>query len=131
MFLFSILITKLSKYLRSHTFEWRDTFEEKRLLRTKYYNNASWLSILFLKLHHYKISLFKVNDDKFSKSEVSTYQKEESIDLPVQHLILPVGYGDDRFHSNTADLLRKLTERFGTVQSFHGASFADTLYVKL
>lgn len=75
--------------------------------------------------------LVLVNDDKFSKSEVSTYQKEDSNVLPVQHLILPVGYGDDRFHSNTADLLRKLTERFGTVQSFLGASFADTLYVKL
>ena len=46
-------------------------------------------------------------------------------------LYLPFGYGDDRYTSNTVDMLRSITENIGPVTSFTGTSFADNISLKL
>lgn len=75
-----------------------------------------------------------VSDGKLSASQLEMINGETvpcEISPQVRKVYLPVGYGDDRYHSNTSEMLKKINNIIGPVKSFLGASYADTIYLKI
>ncbi|KAH3825688.1 uncharacterized protein LOC127831829 [Dreissena polymorpha] len=68
-----------------------------------------------------------LSDDKMSIGDVRIDQDS----VPIANVVQPVGYGDDRHHSNTVEMIRKLTSSYGPIESFTGAAFADSIRVSL
>mgnify|MGYP000054787007 CR=1 FL=1 len=72
---------------------------------------------------------FQISENKLSVSQIEFTNTNAS--PPVIEIVQPVGYGDDRFHSDTVAMLRKLTKTYGIINSFTGATFADKITLDL
>ncbi|XP_052760412.1 uncharacterized protein LOC128203161 isoform X2 [Mya arenaria] len=70
-------------------------------------------------------------EDKLSFSKLDRLEGKSSHQTNIETHIQPIGYGDDRHHSNTPEMLRKITETFGPVKHFTGASYADTIHINV
>lgn len=49
----------------------------------------------------------------------------------IRNEYLSVGYGDDRYHSNTAEMLKNINNVVGPVKSFLGTNYADKIFIKI
>ncbi|XP_045163573.2 uncharacterized protein LOC123527906 isoform X2 [Mercenaria mercenaria] len=75
-----------------------------------------------------------ISDSKLSMSELEVFNEEDvsSAKSPtIRTEFLPVGYGDDRYHSNTAEMLRTISQVVGPIKSFLGANFADRIVLNV
>ncbi|WAR14375.1 hypothetical protein MAR_004480 [Mya arenaria] len=70
-------------------------------------------------------------EDKLSFSKLDRFEEKSSHQTRIETYIQPIGYGDDRHHSNTPEMLRKITETFGPVKHFTGALYADTIHINV
>lgn len=64
-------------------------------------------------------------------SQLEFLDKRRKSTPEVLYTVQAVGYGDDRYHSDTVDMLRKITETYGGFESFTGASIADKIVLDL
>ena len=76
-----------------------------------------------------QISGIKTNLERHTV-EIKSDVKNNFLQPEVTYINMPVGYGDDRHSSNTTEMLRRLTGKFGPVRRFTGAVFADHFSLK-
>ncbi|XP_060593647.1 uncharacterized protein LOC132748112, partial [Ruditapes philippinarum] len=89
------------------------------------------------KIKHKNLPISEIillSDNKLSTSQAELLNTLEvsSATLPIIRTeYFPVGYGDDRYHSNSSEMFKNINKFIGPVKSFLGTNFADKIILKL